>query len=99
MAYANKGDYLMPNRDTTGPMGTNMKMGRHMGSCNVDSATNEMRGMRRCGQGRGNNQGMAQGFCKRENFQNMSETEILKHKKTILEERLSFINAQLNSAE
>lgn len=86
----------MPNRDTTGPMGTGMRTGRRMGTCEKASGENTEMAMGRCGQARGSRRGLRQGFCRRVEFNQMNDVEFLKSEKVILEERLSFINAQLN---
>lgn len=93
MAYANKGDITMPNRDTTGPMGTGMRTGRQMGPCGQnDSVSNLKRGR---GMGRGCGRGLNKGFCRRTEYSHMNDQEFLKQEKLILEQRLSFINSQL----
>jgi hypothetical protein len=82
----------MPNRDTTGPMGTGMRNGRRMGPCEKAAGENTGMAMGRCGQARGSRRGL----CRRVEFNQMNDIEFLKSEKIILEERLSFINTQLN---
>lgn len=93
MAYANKGDISMPNRDTTGPMGTGMRTGRQMGLCGQNESVSSLRTGR--GMGRGCGRGFNKGFRKRTEYNNMNDQEFLKHEKLILEQRLSLINSQL----
>ena len=89
----------MPNRDTTGPMGTGMRTGRQMGPCGQNDVESKNVAYPRMGRGmgRGCGRGMNRGFCRRVEYNGMNDQDFLKQEKVILEQRLSFINSQLTS--
>jgi len=91
----------MPNRDTTGPMGTGMRTGRQMGPCGQNDVDVKNTSYPRMGRGMrsGCGRGMNRGFCRRVEYNGMNDQDFLKQEKLILEQRLSFINSQLTQEQ
>lgn len=80
----------MPRRDGTGPMGMGAISGRGMGYCNGYRENSNFRGF-------GLGLGLGRHFGRRFLSGAYNDKEFLTMQKTILEERLNWINKMLNN--
>ena len=105
-----KGDYVMPGRDGTGPMGRGVMTGRGLGFCNAVNAINAVNLGFGFGRGRGFGLGLGRGqkfglgcgrgFRGNSSFYNVglkTQKELLTDQKGLLQSRLDVISKQLDS--